>query len=184
MDTYSFKVAGTSYRQNQIQGICKDYVNPEYQYSKKELLEECLEDTRIYKYDCIMYNVTLQPEPDNKYDPNAIKILVEGIHIGYVPKEKCASVKKILASGQIASITCIFCGGPYKILNSDDSSMEHDDLTIGAKIEIEYGTVEHTAVKQPEKKGMSEGLKAFLIVMIVLAAIALGIFIFIQIATK
>ncbi len=39
----------------------------------------------------------LQPEPANKYDPNAIKVLVKYrgafVHVGYVPKEMAAILK-------------------------------------------------------------------------------------------
>lgn len=34
--------------------------------------------------------LTLEREPENEYDPFAIKILYEGIHLGYVPKEMAA----------------------------------------------------------------------------------------------
>jgi hypothetical protein len=38
---------------------------------------------------------TLEAEPDNAYDPNAIKVLaVDGHHIGYVPKDMTADVRK------------------------------------------------------------------------------------------
>lgn len=40
--------------------------------------------------------VNLVPDPDNEHDPNAIKVLLNDIHIGYVPKEKTEDVKKIL----------------------------------------------------------------------------------------
>ena len=30
--------------------------------------------------------VVLEPEPDNTFDPNAIKVLKKGIHVGYVPR--------------------------------------------------------------------------------------------------
>lgn len=37
---------------------------------------------------------TLEPEPDNPYDANAIKILAEdGHHIGYVPKDMTGAVR-------------------------------------------------------------------------------------------
>ena len=37
---------------------------------------------------------TLEPEPDNEYDPNAIKVLAEdGHHVGYVPKDMTARVR-------------------------------------------------------------------------------------------
>jgi hypothetical protein len=32
------------------------------------------------------YPVTLEREPDNQYDANAIKVLADDQHIGYVPK--------------------------------------------------------------------------------------------------
>ena len=38
---------------------------------------------------------TLEPEPTNPYDSNAIKILAEdGHHVGYVPKDMTAEVRK------------------------------------------------------------------------------------------
>lgn len=30
---------------------------------------------------------TLEPEPTNPHDPNAIKVLVDGRHVGYVPRQ-------------------------------------------------------------------------------------------------
>ena len=33
--------------------------------------------------------ITHTPEPANIYDPNAIKLMVGDIHIGYMPKELC-----------------------------------------------------------------------------------------------
>lgn len=39
-------------------------------------------------------HVLLVPEPTNTYDPNAIKIVWEGIHLGYVPKTETATVRQ------------------------------------------------------------------------------------------
>jgi len=37
---------------------------------------------------------TLEPEPDNPYDPNAIKVLApDGHHVGYVPKDITSEVR-------------------------------------------------------------------------------------------
>jgi hypothetical protein len=33
--------------------------------------------------------LTLEPEPDNKADANAIKLMGDGIHLGYVAREYC-----------------------------------------------------------------------------------------------
>ena len=43
------------------------------------------------------HSLELIPEPENEHDPNAIKVIVDGQHIGYVPADKCAKVKKILS---------------------------------------------------------------------------------------
>lgn len=37
--------------------------------------------------------VTLVHEPTNAYDPNAIKVMWDGIHLGYIPKNETATVK-------------------------------------------------------------------------------------------
>lgn len=37
--------------------------------------------------------VTLVPEPDNAYDPNAIKVLWNGVHLGYIPKSETETVR-------------------------------------------------------------------------------------------
>lgn len=43
--------------------------------------------------------LTLEPEPSNPYDPNAVKIIFGlGAHIGYVSKEACEDVLAVIAS--------------------------------------------------------------------------------------
>lgn len=39
--------------------------------------------------------VKLFPEPENEYDPNAIRVTVNGIHVGYVPKLVTAQVRTL-----------------------------------------------------------------------------------------
>ena len=43
----------------------------------------------------------LIPEPTNEHDPNAIKVIVEGKHIGYVPADQCEEVRTILDTKNI-----------------------------------------------------------------------------------
>lgn len=78
-----FKIVGTSFRnQNLLQNI----------HNK-------LQTSSIH-------NVKLEFEKDNKYDPNAIKILVNDQHIGYIPKELCQRLKKLLLTYKIVTRTC------------------------------------------------------------------------------
>ena len=46
----------------------------------------------------------LVPEPDNKYDPNAIKILRDEVMLGYVPAKLAASA---LAAMEVGPVMCI-----------------------------------------------------------------------------
>ncbi len=46
-------------------------------------------------------------EPDNKFDPNAVKILKGDIHLGYVPREQCVQVKELIDAGSIKSMIVI-----------------------------------------------------------------------------
>ena len=42
--------------------------------------------------------ITLEPEPTNPYDAKAIKVLVEGKHMGYVTKDDCARVQEYMTA--------------------------------------------------------------------------------------
>ncbi|NYF18548.1 hypothetical protein HDC37_003413 [Microbacterium sp. AK009] len=42
----------------------------------------------------------LEPEPSNPYDLNAVKVVIRGWHIGYVPNEISAEVATVLGKGQ------------------------------------------------------------------------------------
>lgn len=140
-----FKVAGISRRQRDITDnlLAESY---EYGLSKQEVADSGLLDERIYRYDPTTMDADLIPEPDNPKDPNAIKVSVDGIQIGYVPAEKAETVHKLLSSKQIHSITCEFYGGPFKIVSEDYDdendkevyTVEKESQYVGAEITIEY----------------------------------------------
>jgi hypothetical protein len=37
--------------------------------------------------------VTLVPEPDNAFDANAVKVIWNGVHLGYIPKTETSTVR-------------------------------------------------------------------------------------------
>ena len=48
---------------------------------------------------------TMEPEPNNPYDPNSIKVLAsDGYHVGYVPKDMTSEVRKVAT----LPCTCFF----------------------------------------------------------------------------
>lgn len=44
------------------------------------------EEEKIYLYDPYVDTPVLEHEPNNEFDPNAIKIMIDGLQVGYVPK--------------------------------------------------------------------------------------------------
>lgn len=113
----TYKVTGIYRRLENIMGLAEE--NEEYGYSKKRLIEEDLTDERIWKYSFHPWSAVLVPEPDNPYDPNAIKVLVNGIHVGYIKAGSCAHLLKVIREERIGQIQIIMGGGPYKQLERD-----------------------------------------------------------------
>jgi len=71
---YNIKIAGVSFRQEEL--------------------------GKLYGRDWNAITISLVEEPDNKYDPNAIKIIADDMHIGYIPGMVAPHVKELLNNGQ------------------------------------------------------------------------------------
>ena len=143
--TLDFKVAGISYREKDVIKNLM-FENDDFNLSKTEIIENGMTDERIFKYEADIINVELIPEPTNEHDPNAVKVVVDNILIGYVPANKAKRVKKIVEDDRIISLACAIYGGPYQIVREeyDDEkdkevyTMEKDSTYIGASISINY----------------------------------------------
>lgn len=143
--SYSFRVAGISKRQRTITANLLTE-SSDYEATKKELVEIGMTDEHIYKYIPDVLDAELVPEPENPHDPNAVKVIVDNIHVGYVPAEKAEKVKKLLDTKQICDVSCEFYGGPYKIITEDYDleknkevyTVERESQYIGAEVTIEY----------------------------------------------
>lgn len=136
---YSFKVAGTSFRKKEISSVA--WENDDYNLSKKVLVDDDFVDERVYKYNPTTVTAELVPEPDNPHSSDAIKVVADGVHIGYVPTEKNKTVRKVLASKNIKEISCEIYGGDYKIVEEDEDekySLETVHQNFGAEVTIYY----------------------------------------------
>ena len=111
------RVAGVNYRQEAIQAMGTK--NSDFAKTTKALQAEGLTDEWIYEYEFAPQKVELVPEPDNPHDPKAIKVVVDGVHIGYIKAGSCAHVHKLLDADRITRITCFIGGGKSKGLIQD-----------------------------------------------------------------
>ncbi|EJG95817.1 hypothetical protein SPAR151_0017 [Streptococcus pneumoniae GA04216] len=121
-----FRVAGVTKYKKAVKEACnmiaEDNGIPEYSkyygdLSAKEIREEVEEyGLKVFKYrDLDIFNIELIPETDNKYDPNAIKVLIFDNHIGYVPATVSKSIRKYFDDERYHFlIECEIKGGPYK----------------------------------------------------------------------
>lgn len=132
------KVAGVSFRQDAIRSL--GVKNPDFTATKKTLQGEGLTDEWIYEYIFAPQKVELQPEPDNPHDPKAIKVVVDGTHVGYIKAGSCAHIHKLLREDRILHATCFIGGGKRKGIFEDDEvgqyTLEQDEIPFNARLTI------------------------------------------------
>ncbi len=112
-----YNAAGTSFRQKEIGSL--SHLNDDYLISKRDAIDLDMMYKKIYQYVFSPQNVQLIEEPDNEYDPNAIKIVIDNVHIGYIKRDDCLYVKELIERGLIRKVTADIHGGKYKRLVSD-----------------------------------------------------------------
>lgn len=137
LETYGFNVAGVSFRQEDIESL--GYENEDYELTKKEIIDSYLTDERIYEYEFECGKVELIPEPDNPHDPNAVKVIIDGIHVGYIKKGSCSRVKSLLASPKFKYTEAEIMGGKYKLVHEEYDgtyTLERDKTDYHIKIKI------------------------------------------------
>lgn len=142
-----FRVAGVTKYKKAVKESCnmiaEDNGIPEYSkyygdLSAKEIREEVEEyGLKVFKYqDLNFFNIELVPEVDNKYDPNAIKVLIFNNHVGYVPAPVAKTIRRYFDNKKYDFvIEGKIKGGPYKEWDDlNDKVITNNDLDIGFEI--------------------------------------------------
>lgn len=81
--------------------------------------------------------VKLIPEPNNPYDKSAIQVLIAGEFVGYVPREECDAVGRILKQHEVKYISAFISGGKYKIV-SEDKDIFRDSNHHRIRVKVGY----------------------------------------------
>ncbi len=147
----SHTVTGASYRQKEILSMGRK--NPDFALAKRELLKRWPQGVMVYEYTFSPKKAELVPEPENPHDPKAIKVLVDGVHVGYIKAGSCAHIHKLLRENRIQKIEPKIFGGKYKELysydaaarKSEDFEFEKGSSPFGVRLEI-------AELPAPEKK--------------------------------
>ena len=114
---FEYPVVGESYHKKEIATL--GYDNPDYKLAKGELYKRGYYEKAVYAYYFPKLEATLQPEPDNKHDPNAIKVLVRGIHVGYIGRTDCPAIKAMLDNGRIRRVQASIRGGDSRMIYTE-----------------------------------------------------------------
>lgn len=112
-----YKVTGINHYLDNFLSLASE--NDDYNLSKRGLIDEYLTDQRIYETEFYISRAELVPEPDNPVDPKAIKVLLDGQHVGYIKAGSCTHLLKVIRENRIQKITCEAGGGRYKYVSLD-----------------------------------------------------------------
>lgn len=119
-------VVGEYYRHNDICSVVSG--NPLYNLPDADFVKKVEPDKRIYRYKYRKTNGQLVPEPTNQHDKNAIKVIVENTHIGYIPSEQCIDLKKRI--NQIKEVEIHIGGGDYKYHSHNEVYKLQDSFNV------------------------------------------------------
>ena len=114
--------------------------NPLYKLDKAAILKQGLTNTAIHKYIFADGPTELVQEPDNPHDPNAIKVVVAGQHIGYIKAGSCAHLNKVINEGRVEKVICRIYGGPYKGAFQDIDELNDAGFTGKPTYKMETGS--------------------------------------------
>ena len=157
-ERYVFKVAGTSFRKDALLSFARE--NDGYGANKRQRASEdgCYAD-REYEYNFSVSKAELVPEPENKHDPNAIRVEFDGKHVGYIHAEDCGLVRSLMESGRIHNIAPKIGGGKYKELRLSDDVWDEEEARL-SDYYFECGDIPYYAeilvIAKPEEKTEQE----------------------------
>lgn len=110
--------------------------NDKYSLSKTEIISSGLEDEHIDKFLFDSFQVGLEKDPDNPHDKHAVKVLLDGEHVGFIPSESSAHVTKLIDNSQIDDLDAKVVGGPYKYYDSDEDIIVKENLNFGVRLTL------------------------------------------------
>ena len=87
-------------------------------------------DESIYEYEFPLFDAELIEEPDNEVDPNAIMVVLNGVHVGYIKAGSCNRVKKRMREDRIKRVTARIFGGRYKYVSTDYDDNGNERYTL------------------------------------------------------
>lgn len=124
----TYRAVGMSYRLDALLSL--GVKNEDYHKSVKDLVAEELTEESVYEYEFYPLKVELVPDPDNPADPNAIKVVVDGVHVAYIKAGSCAHLLKVIRENRVKKIDCKIRGGKYKYVSYEYDEDGNEEYTL------------------------------------------------------
>jgi hypothetical protein len=104
---YAYPIAGESHRADNSMSLLKKYgKDTKFEYSETGIAEDDA-------YKIFITQATLVPEPKNKFDKFAVKVLIKGKHVGYIPASFSYEVSLMMHKAKKKSLTVKSCISHY-----------------------------------------------------------------------
>ena len=131
-----YKVAGVTHYEKSILKFAQP--NPLYSKSAKEIIAAKQYNTNIYQYCFAAQATQLIPEPSNPHDPNAIKVIIGGEHVGYIKAGSCKHILNLIAENRIERIDSVIKGGKFINVwyDGSDQKIEKGNTNFGIEVLI------------------------------------------------
>lgn len=138
----SFKVAGVAYRKDQlnllIKSLVDDFGTDYYGGLSNKDIEEYGYD-KVWKYEgYFTLDVNLATEPDNEHDHNAVKVIANGYHVGYIPATQARKIKVFLDNETPYRGMISVAGGPFKYFDYLEDKVRTDKTNISLLADITF----------------------------------------------
>lgn len=120
-------VVGLKYRESLEEHL---YETGDWECFDKEFEEPY---KKAFRYGFWFNVIKLEPEPDNPHDPDAIKVIADGFHIGYISKENCKKVHNYMKNNRTIMLGLTGWGGPFKYVD-EDAVVHRGKKNFGSKL--------------------------------------------------
>lgn len=130
-----FNVFGLHYHPNEIKRL--QNANPDWRKGGKTLAAEGKVMQKIYHYSYINKPVKIAVDDGSIYKKGALKVIIAGEHIGYIPDDDTKHVSEILKTKSVKYVTAMIKGGEYKVV-SENGYVAKVEENIKISVRIAY----------------------------------------------
>lgn len=138
-----FECVGMSYHLDALEEMKE--INEDFSLTKKEI-EEAYDEDPVYKYD-FTGDLTVEQEPTNEADPNAVRVAYMGNTVAYIKKEEAQKVAELLLAGYRYKASA--SGGAYKVVEDGKIVSGEDPISVTV---VFYDDDEKAAVPEAQKR--------------------------------